>query len=80
MSIIFIHIILVPSLEFAPLDEYEQQLLSFNSDKMTLETYLQIRKQCLIQISRHPVIEIKDNYCLVNSFFYLIVYCKLLSK
>jgi hypothetical protein len=47
--------ILVPSLEFAQLNEYEQNILSVNSNRITLETYLHLTKQCLIQISGHPV-------------------------
>ncbi|CAF3495061.1 unnamed protein product [Rotaria sp. Silwood2] len=51
---------LLPSLEFAQLDEYEQNILSYNSNKITLETYLHITKQSLTQISGHPYIA---NYC-----------------
>ncbi|CAF0813761.1 unnamed protein product [Adineta ricciae] len=51
---------LLPSLEFAQLDEYEQQRLSIPSNKITLETYLHLTKQCLIQISEHPYIA---NHC-----------------
>ncbi|CAF1683274.1 unnamed protein product [Rotaria magnacalcarata] len=51
---------LLPSLEFAYLDEHEQNVLSYNSNKMTLETYLTITKQNLTQISGHPYIA---NYC-----------------
>ncbi|CAF3403343.1 unnamed protein product [Rotaria sp. Silwood1] len=51
---------LLPSLEFTQLDEYEQKILSYDSHKITLETYLNITKQCLTQISGHPYIA---NYC-----------------
>ncbi|CAF1000100.1 unnamed protein product [Rotaria sordida] len=51
---------LLPSLEFAQLDEYEQNILSYNSNKITLETYLNITKQSLTQISGHSYIA---NYC-----------------
>lgn len=47
--------ILVPSLEFAHLDENEQKVLSYDSNKITLETYLTITKRSLTQISGHPV-------------------------
>ena len=50
-------ILLVPSIEFAQLDEYEQKILSITSNKITLETYLHLTKRCLTQISGHPVRE-----------------------
>ncbi|CAF0827696.1 unnamed protein product [Adineta steineri] len=51
---------LLPSLEFTQLDEYEQKILSYNSNKITLEAYLHLTKQCLTTISGHPYIA---NYC-----------------
>lgn len=45
----------MPSLEFAELTEDEQKTFSLNSNKITLETYLHLTKQCLTQISGHPV-------------------------
>ena len=52
---VFVYRILVPGLRFAKLDDYEQSLLSFNSNKITLETYLKMKKQSLTKISKHPV-------------------------
>jgi hypothetical protein len=56
--------ILVPSLQVAQLNEYEQKLLVLPTNKMTLETYLNITKQSLKQISGHPVRKIfTDSFC-----------------
>jgi hypothetical protein len=75
---IFINSILVPSLAFAQLDEYERKILSSNSNRITLDAYLRAKKECLRQISGHPVRELPMN---VFSYeFYFVVYRKLLSK
>jgi hypothetical protein len=52
--------ILVPSLTFAQLDEYERRVLSSNSNRITLDVYLRAKKQSLTHISGHPYIA---NYC-----------------
>ncbi len=63
---IFINSILVPSLAFAQLDEYERKILSSNSNRITLDAYLRAKKQCLTQISGHPVRELPMNVFHMN--------------
>ncbi len=66
------YFILVPSLEFAQLDGHEQNILSFNSNRITRETFLHLTKQSLIQISGHPVSEMKNKV-----FIIIIIYSML---
>ncbi len=67
-------ILLVPSLEFAQLDEYEQKLMSFTSNKITLETYLHLTKQCLTQISGHPVREFNNELLFFSDHLFYLKY------
>jgi hypothetical protein len=63
---IFINSILVPSLAFAQLDEYERKILSSDSNRITLDAYLRAKKQCLRHIGGHPVRDLPMNVFHMN--------------
>ncbi len=69
---VLMYFILVPSLEFAQLDGHEQNILSFNSNRITRETFLHLTKQSLIQISGHPVSKMKNKVFIIIIIYFML--------